>query len=265
MVAAVAAAAVLAGCTPQPGAGTAAYVSGGSLAVLQLGECRARTLVARGAGGPLAFSSDGRWLAFGNGTVVSARGGRVLRPLGPVQRWAWSPTRDELVGVTLGGAVVEWRAGGRPVLLEPRGWGAQTVAWAPDGGSFAVGRARFRGLPSGNAPQQIVWFQPGERPIAVYTVPHGELAPPLLAGAGDGYGHLFFQPDVQNSASIAADGLPLVPLDAAHGTAFAPLVTVLPQPGFLAPCGKQVVIAAGDDRQHDHEQAPRRRHPRPAP
>ena len=56
MVAAVAAAAVLAGCIPQPGFGTAAYVSAGSLKIVDLGSCRARTLVARGAFGPLTPS-----------------------------------------------------------------------------------------------------------------------------------------------------------------------------------------------------------------
>jgi hypothetical protein len=246
MVAAAVAAAALA-CTPQPGLGAAAYAAGGALTVLELGNCQTRTVVAHGASGPIAFSHDGRWIAFGNGGVVSADGGSVLRPLGGVEQWAWSPTRDILVGITLGGAVVEGAPRGPTMLREPRGWGAQTVVWTPDGRSFAVGRAQFDGRPSTKGVQQIVWFGPGQKPFAVYTVPRGELAPPLLVGFG-GYGHLFFQPDIQNSASIAADGLPLVPLEAARGMAIAPVVNMLPQAGFFVPCGKRIVIVAGGDR-----------------
>ena len=249
MVAAVAAAAVLAGCIPQPGFGTAAYVSAGSLKIVDLGSCRARTLVARGAFGPLRFSRDGNWIAFGNGVVVPVAGGPVQRPLGPVAHWAWSPTRDVLAGVTLGGAVVEGGPNRRAILREPRGWGAQSLVWSPDGATYFVGRARFHGLPSADGAQQIVWFARGEPPVAVYRTPRGELAPPLLVGVAGGYGHLFFQPDLQNSASLAADGLPLVPLESARGMTIAPVVrAMLPQPGFLTPCGKRVVVAAGGGR-----------------
>jgi hypothetical protein len=249
MVAAVAAAALLA-CTPQPGLGATAYTSGGALTVLELGICRHRALVPRGASGPVRFSHDGNWIAFGDGKVVSVDGGRVTRPLGSASSWAWSPTKDVLAGVTPGGAVVEGRPGGRTIVREPRGWGAESLVWTPDGSSFAVGRAQFHGLPSAKGRQQIVWFTSGERPAAIYSTPRGELAPPLLVGFGGGYGHLFFQADIQNSASIAADGLALEPLETARGmvAGVSPAVNMLPQPGFFTPCGKHVVIAAGGNR-----------------
>ena len=249
MVAAAAAAAVLASCTPQPGLGNAAFISGGALQTLQLGTCVRRTLVPRGAAGPLAWSHDGKWIAFGSGKVVSVDGGRVLQPVGPVARWSWSPTSDTLAGTTLGGALVEGRPGGAPVVREPRGWGALNVVWQPDGRGLAVGRARFTGAPSPSGRQQIVWLERGEKPVTIYTTPPHELAPPLVVGFGGGFGHLFFQPDMQNSASIAADGLPLVPLPPARGTAhMSPALVMLPQPGFFAPCGKAIVVVAGGDR-----------------
>src|SRR2546422_2803828 len=149
---------MLASCVPQPGAGVSAYVSDGALTLIELGTCQRRTLVTRGATGPIRFSHDGNWIAFGEGSVVSENGGRVFRPIGRTVRWQWSPTTDVLAGVTGSGAVVEGRPGGRTVFPEPPGWGARSLVWSPGGGSFAVGRGQFTRLPSAKGRQQIVWF-----------------------------------------------------------------------------------------------------------
>jgi dipeptidyl aminopeptidase/acylaminoacyl peptidase len=248
VVAALAVATMLASCVPQPGAGVSAYVSNGALALIELGSCQRRTLVSHGATGPVRFSHDGNWIAFGEGRVVSLNGGRVLRPIGRAVRWQWSPRTDVLAGVTGSGAVVEGRPGGGTVFREPPGWGARNLVWSPGGGSFAVGRGQFTGLPSAKGRQQIVWFSPGERPVAVYTMRRGDLAPPDVVGFGGGDGHLFFQLEMQNSPSLAADGLPLIPLEPARGMAIGSIGTVLPYAGFFTPCGRQIVVAAGGSR-----------------
>jgi hypothetical protein len=79
--------------------GRLASVDGG-LRVLDLRTCRVRVLVHRRVQPPVRWSHDGRWLAFGEEAVVSANGGRVVRPDGYVRIWAWSPKTDVLAGVT---------------------------------------------------------------------------------------------------------------------------------------------------------------------
>jgi hypothetical protein len=73
-------------CPRDPALGTVAFVRSGSLRFVSLSDCRERVLVARGAGGPVRFSPDGRYIAFGSG-VVAARGGPVLRGHGI----GWAP------------------------------------------------------------------------------------------------------------------------------------------------------------------------------
>jgi hypothetical protein len=85
--------------------GEVAWIQAGSLEVIDLGTSRQTTLVGTGAGPPVRFSPDGRWLAFGDGEVVPSAGGAVQQPFGsPVKTWEWSPTADVLAGVTKTGA-----------------------------------------------------------------------------------------------------------------------------------------------------------------
>ena len=79
---------------------------GGSLRVLNLDTCRVRVLVPRGAQPPVRWSHDGRWLAFGNGRVVAASGGKPTNPLGAVVKWTWAPGGDVLAGITTHGGVL---------------------------------------------------------------------------------------------------------------------------------------------------------------
>lgn len=252
MVAAVAAAAAPA-CSPQQGLGAVAYTTGGALKLLDLATCRRRTLVAHGAGWPVRFSHDGKWIGFGSAKVVSVHGGKVLQPIGPVYTWAWSPKADVLAGLTSNGAVVQGAPGRPPRVRAPPGWGAQSLAWSPDGLAFAVGRARFRGVPSPKGLQQVVLFFTGRGVQVGYQAPKGQVAPPQVVGwaplprrAGT---LIFFQPDPWNSASIAMDGLPLYPLNAAKGMPLPQVAkAVLPVPGFFVPCGGRIVVVSGRDR-----------------
>src|SRR6266545_7752179 len=75
--------------------------SRGPLILIDLGTCRQTILVRTGAGPPVRFSPDGRWLAFRDGEVVPSAGGAVQQPFGsPVKTWEWSPTADVLAGVS---------------------------------------------------------------------------------------------------------------------------------------------------------------------
>jgi dipeptidyl aminopeptidase/acylaminoacyl peptidase len=249
-VVAAVAAAVLA-CAAQPGAGSVAYASGGALRVLDLDTCRRRTLVSRGAGWPVRLSPSGRWVAFGNGKMVAAAGGKVLQPLGALASWEWSPTRDELAGVTERGAVVVGAPERVSRLREPAGWGADSLAWDPSGDSFVVGRAKWRGkVPSAQGKQEVVLFGRTHGASVVYRVLRA-IDPPLVVGyAPYAHGALpVFQPDLQSSASILMDGAPLVPFNPASGL---PLPSIVPAtlrlPGFFVPCGQRLVVVAGSDR-----------------
>lgn len=215
MVAAAVAAAILA-CRPQPGLGSVAYTSAGALHVLDLGTCQTTTLVGRGAGWPVRFSHDGRWIGFGGGRVVSVHGGRVLQPVGPLYTWAWSPTQDLIAGITSRGAVVQGGPGRKPRVRAPADWGAQTLAWSPDGLAFAVGRAKFQGLPSPKGLQRVVVFAAGRGVSVGYRTPKGQLAPPQVVG--------------------------WVPLPRGAGR----LQAMLPVPGFFLRCGAKIVVAGSD-------------------
>ena len=241
MVAAVASSLALA-CTPQPGAGRLAYVSAGALKLLDLATCRSQTLVQRGAAAPVAFSHDGRWIAFRNGKVVSAQGGKVLQPVGAVYRWAWSPTRDVLAGLTPAEALVEGGPGVAGRVRAAAGWGAQSFAWSPNGVDLAVGRGKFDGPATPKGIQQLVVFGASGSHV-VYRTPRGGVDPPIVsAWVGD---RIFIQPDMQNSASIAADGLPLVALDRGRSRTIVPaMLPSLP----LVPCGSRTLIVAGGNR-----------------
>lgn len=76
--------------------GALAWVRDGVLSVLELESCKERTLVQTGAAPPVRVSHKGRWIAFGEGTIVRAAGGAVQSPLGRLRAWQWSPTTNLL-------------------------------------------------------------------------------------------------------------------------------------------------------------------------
>ena len=72
--------------------------------------------------GPVRFSPSGRWVAFGDGGVVPARGGAALTPLGKVAAWEWSPSEDVLAGVSADGGLSVSGPSSAPQRLLPEGW-----------------------------------------------------------------------------------------------------------------------------------------------
>lgn len=96
--------------------GVVAYLHGHALHLLDLGGCRRRTVIHRGASAPVRFSPDGDWIGYGPATVTSLDGRTVLRPLGRhVAEWAWLRDGAGLVGVTEGGGLRFGRPGEDPV------------------------------------------------------------------------------------------------------------------------------------------------------
>jgi dipeptidyl aminopeptidase/acylaminoacyl peptidase len=224
--------------------GRLAFVDGTRLELLDVAQCRVQKLVAAGVEPPLRWSADGRYLAFGAGTVVAARGGTPTRPLGRLALgwgsgspgWVWSPRGHRLAGVTERGGVVVGGPGTGPRRLWPDGWGATSIAWSPNGRTLAVSRSLYLKAP---APyHQEIWLvdlHSGAKRI-LFRLRKPQLAPPWLSGFSPDGRWLLAWEDVQNSASLAADGLPLIALRAGGGKAVAVGKGTLVYSDFLSWC-----------------------------
>jgi hypothetical protein len=117
-----------------------------------------------------------------------------------------------------------------------------SFAWSPDGRSLAVGRGKFIGPATPRGIQQLVVFDARGAHV-VYRTPPGGIDPPIVSSWIGG--RIFIQPDMQNSASIAADGLPLVALDGGRTRTVVP--AMLPSLPLVA-CGSRTLVVAGGDR-----------------
>jgi hypothetical protein len=73
-------------CPGATGVARLAYVKAGPLHLLEMPACTGRVLVRRGAGLPVRWSADGRYVSFSGG-VVEVDSGRVFRGL----RGLWAP------------------------------------------------------------------------------------------------------------------------------------------------------------------------------
>jgi hypothetical protein len=262
-----------AGAAP-PAVGSAAFAGQGRLAFVTAG--RLYVLDGTAAGRPArlypvaapagavapAFSPDGRWLAFlvsppspypvvasPAGTLWLARAdGQDARPvLADAGPFAWSPVSDVLAATVyppVGPALLcELSPGARPRLVPGAGGPA---VWSPDGRELAftgmAGRppGRFSGLletvpASGGAP--TIWYRSAGNAL-------------MLAGWWpDGRGLLAWL-DEQNSASLAADGLPVVSVPLS-GRKVATLGLTLVYSPFVAtsPGTGLAALAAGGDRE----------------
>ncbi len=211
--------------------GLVVWVREGALRLVDLDTCKERTLVQAGAAPPVRFSHDGRWVAFGQGSIVSARGGGAASPLGQVSEWRWSPTEDVLAGVTRAGGVLLGGPAQSSRTLVPDGSGAGSVAFSPNGRSLAV-------AVDGDRVQVLDVAGGADRTI--YRVTPGTKAPPQVAGwSADGRWVLFFS-RFANKAGVPLNAAPTV--GGAWANVFDP---VLPYNDFLSWCGKRLVVSGG--------------------
>jgi Tol biopolymer transport system component len=249
-----------------------AFVSSGQLYVLRGShdqtQARRIALPAGERAVAPAWSHDHRWLAF----LVSRRrsyfagsvrtlwlaraDGRSAHPvLRHVNRMSWSPTADVLAVDQVGSRA---DPSGRARLLRPGHPSSQihgladAVGWSPNGRQLAftaIQRPRqglFYGLLGtldANGRHRVVRYRSRENLM-------------LLRGwTSDGHSVLAWA-DAQGSASLAADGLPLLAISTATGTA-SRLARTLTDPAFVStsPQTTDIAVAAGGDRElADHKQ-----------
>ncbi len=231
--------------------GRVAFLRGRALHVVDLASCADR-VVARNAQAAVRFSPDGRWLAFGEAQVVPSLAGAVRRPFGRAvaaapHAWAWAPDGQQLAAITKRGGIV-LGGPGRPIRRLIRdGWGASELVFAPDG-SLVVARSLYLERRASNYHQEIwMLLGPNYTPNQVFALRRG-VAPPRLATISPDGGYVFFWLDPWNSASLAADGLPLQVKGTASGVLAPRLAPTLLYDDFLSWCGGRLVIAAGGDR-----------------
>jgi hypothetical protein len=249
------------------GHGRLAYVSAGRLYVLDgSAEGRPATLhavstgEAPGSAGSPAWSPDGRWLAFlvgtpsADGAVTSGalwlagpdgQGAHQVVP--KAAGFAWSPETDELAATSgLGGKVFAVRPG-KPTypVLEVPGLFDGAPAWSPNGRELAVAtvtvnaKKRFAG-------SAIYLLVPSEG-IMVNNFASSRTNALIIDGwwaTGEG---LLAWSDPRDSASLAADGLPLISYPLGNEPA-ATLPSTLVHPAFAVPGEGGVALVTGGDR-----------------
>src|SRR6266508_54094 len=235
--------------------GTVAWVTGGELRVLDLPTCRVRTVVPDGASPPVRFSTDGRWIAYGKGSVVPATGGRPVTVPGGARSWAWSPRGERLAVATAAGGVAVYsprerpapaspaggkRAEGTLLLGEPRailadGAGAGHVVWSPDAARIAVdGPGKVMVVEVASAEPRTVFSTTG--PV------------PQVAGwSADSSWVLFWAtPLGQKPGKVAGRALDAAP--AGGGPWQNVFSQMLPYGDFVSSCGKSLAVSVGGRR-----------------
>ena len=220
--------------------GTVAFVRGNALDVLDLHSCSTRVLVRSHAAGPVQFSFDGRYVAFSGG-FVPTRGGAVTRTVGA---GTWSPKSDLLAVTTKRGGLELLRPGAAARRLLPDGWAFSRSTFSRDGHTLAVSRSGYHSpaTPMQDWRQEIwlVNVATGRRHV-IFKLEPPALAPGWLQGFSPDGRWLLFWEDSQSSASLAADGLPLVALPVSGGKPVTVAHHALNYPDYLTWCDNSLV------------------------
>jgi WD40-like Beta Propeller Repeat len=184
--------------------GALAWIDDGKLMVRSLDSCAQRTLVSKDAAPPVRFSPDGKWIAYGSGTVVSATSGSAAHALGSVASWRWAAQGHTLIGVAKDGRVLVGQPVEAPSLvlvhgaggaaIDPRGKNVavavkhKVVVHSVNGGS---GKVLFSG-PSKSIVKVWGW-SPDGRWVVFWDLEPGKTEGPLDAApvSGAGYHNVF--------------------------------------------------------------------------
>ena len=234
-----------------------------SLHAIPTGKTTTGTTTTAQTPGSPAWSPDGRWLAFLVGTpsadgavttgalwLAGPDGQDAHQVLPKVDGFAWSPTADELAATSGSGGKLFAVRPGEPTypMLEVPGQFDGAPAWSPNGREVAVATVdltaakRFAG-------SVIDLFVPSEG-IVVNSLASSRTDALIIDGWwASGEGVLAWS-DPRDSASLPADGLPLV----SYPLGDAPTAT-LPStpayPSFARPDGAGVALVTGSGRSAD--------------
>jgi dipeptidyl aminopeptidase/acylaminoacyl peptidase len=226
-----------------------AYARDGALVTVPVSGGKERVLVADGVRAdeqhPVAWSPDGRWIAYGSGILVSPSG-RVCRPFGlPLHDFTWAPRSHAFVGLSATGALW-WRTQeGQKERVLTGPWGASSFRFDPTGRRLAISRIRRRGE---KVTRSSLWTLDLESGARTKLVDEKESASALrVAGwAPDGSWILYWRENI--SASLSADGAPLMAVPASGGDPVKVLESMLPYRDFLTWCEDALVATAGGGR-----------------
>ena len=202
------------------------------------------------------FSPDGRWLLFrqeGQPWIVPITGGEAMPMEADVSHCVWSPVGSRLACATEdGGLVLHDPATRTSQRVLPTGSGVGEVAWSPDGGWLAY--EKWEPLPGQGLPTyQGLWrvrvdgTQAGE----VFANADPVARQSLLAGWSPDGNHILFWQGLELSASLAADGLPLLSVPVGGGEPARLADAVLVHDDFVVPAseGDRLLLIEGSGRE----------------
>lgn len=231
--------------------GMIALAGSRGVVLVDLANCRERTL-AHGAATDVRFSPDGRWVAYSwpvtsglrGPLVVSVHGGPAHFPLGSgVLAWEWAQRGELLYGITSSGSlVVGSPTGTRRVVAADLGTLLEGgIGISPNGQLATVGSCG----PSALGELDTINLSTGARRLAVR---HAEDSV-TFAGFSPDARWLLFWSVYQCSSSVAADGSPLYAVPVTGGKTVRAISHMLLFDDFLSWCGRELIAAAGPDRE----------------
>jgi Tol biopolymer transport system component len=247
--------------TPVPRLGELAYISGGDIWTKRLPAGSARRLTHDGRDLAPMWSPSGRWIAFQRSEQlwVMRAGGSDARSLGPFSgspgsQAAWSPAVDRLAYVSDGGLTEISASGSQHCqLVSPTalaGHGVQAIAWSPNGRQIAYEDLQRPGV---QATEQGLWRVSVCHgiPRTVYLNKDPMATQSHLAGWSPDGKYLLYWRGIMMSASMAADGEPLMEVPVAGGTPKRIVPAMLSYRSFLAwsPNGQKLALIDGGGRE----------------
>jgi Tol biopolymer transport system component len=251
--------------TPAAGLGKLAFVRDGDIWLLDVDSGQERQLTSDGGNMGPRWSPDGRWLAF-----VKAEAGAIwlMREDGSdaslVAESAsgspiWAPGEDRLAYVTSEGVLglLDVESGEQQELAGPD-WEVSRFAWQPDGERLAIERwieGEELTPPPNTTVDQGIWLlnADGSDLTKLYGLyQRSQLGPVAYLGgwSPDSKRITFWQADII-SASLLADGAPLLVLPVEGGEPQEIASFALLEPGFVAwsPQGDRLAVVEGGGRE----------------
>ena len=255
--------------TSSPGLSRLAYVQGGDIWVRELPDGEPERLTHDGHNHTPLWSPSGEWLAFQKEEPplkepwlwLMRRSGADARRLALVGAGAgsqvtWSPVADQLAFITGSCLMVLGvdEPAPRPLVstsASPEGAKVTAIAWSPDGQWIAW--ESLVSAQAGPPQEQGIWRvrADGSEIKEVYLNPDPVATQSYLAGwSPDGQSVLFWQ-GWGMSASLLADGVPLMGVAVTGGQPAELSRAVLLDPDFLAwsPEGQRLAVVEGTGRE----------------